>query len=231
MGLKLIGAGLGRTGTESLKMALEHLGYAKCYHMFELMKHGEMVTEWEKFRNGSSPDYAILFKDYQSTVDFPAAIYYREFMQQYPDAKVILTVRNADKWYDSAKKTIFKGMPKLLYYAFKFIGNFNRKGRLMLQAFDYAQEVVHKEFFHDRIKDREYCKHIFNEWNEEVKRTVPADRLLVFEVREGWEPLCKFLDVPVPDMPFPKSNDSDNFQKNIRGRIKENLSSESTRKN
>ena len=219
MALKVIGAGLGRTGTESLKKALEHLGYDKCYHMFELMKDGTLLDQWQKLRKGEQPDYDILFRNYQSTVDFPAAIYYREFMLQYPDARVILTLRDADKWYDSAQKTIFRGMPKPLYHVLKSIGVFVRKTRLMMQVYDYAQEIVHKEFFNDRIEDREYCKKIFNEWNEEVKRNVSADKLLVFEVKDGWEPLCKFLGLPVPGIPFPKSNDSDNFDKNMVKRL------------
>lgn len=224
MGLKIIGAGLGRTGTESLKKALEYLGYTKCYHMFELMKDGNMLDQWQRLRNGNLPDYDLLFKEYQSSVDFPSAIYYREFMRQYPEAKVILTIRNADKWYDSAQKTIFKGMPKPIFYILKIMSKFVKKAHLMLQVYEYAQELVKKEFFNARFKERAYCKDIFNKWNEEVIRTVPKEKLLVFEVKDGWEPLCKFLNVPIPDIPFPKSNDSDNFEKNMVKRMGDTLS-------
>lgn len=223
MGLKIIGAGLGRTGTESLKKALEHLGYTKCYHMFELMQNGEMLEQWQRLRRGELPDYEMLFRDYQSAVDFPAAMYYREFMKQYPDARVILTIRNADNWYSSAQKTIFKGMPKPIYYVFKMMGKFIKKARLMVQVYEYAQEIVKKDFFNDRFDDKEYCKNIFNEWNEEVKRTVPGDKLLVFEVKDGWEPLCRFLGKSVPEITFPKSNDSDNFDKNVLKKIGDNF--------
>ena len=106
--LKVIGAGLGRTGTESLKKALEQLGFAKCYHMFELMKHPEHLSEWQALRRGQAPNYDFLFEGYASCADFPAAIYYQEFMEKYPEAKVILTVRDPDRWFDSASKTIFK---------------------------------------------------------------------------------------------------------------------------
>lgn len=224
MALKVIGAGLGRTGTESLKKALEYLGYGKCYHMFELLKDSTMLEEWQKLRKGEVPDYDLLFRYYESSVDFPAAIYYREFMKQYPEAKVILTVRDADKWYDSAAKTIFKGMPKPVYYFSRFTGMFIKKVRLMLRVYDYAQDIVNQDFFNGRIEDREYCKKVFNDWNALVKRTVSADKLLVFEVKDGWGPLCRFLGVPVPGIPFPKSNDSENFDKNIAKKVRENLS-------
>jgi len=225
MAIKVIGAGVGRTGTESLKKALEQLGFGKCYHMFELMKDGSRLTHWLDLMDGKKPDYEALFRDYQSCVDFPAAIYYREFMQQYPDAKVILTVRDADKWFDSASKTIFKPIPPVVMLPIRFAGLFSSKARSFPKGYEYAKEIVHRRFFKNRITDREFCKKIFNEWNEEVKRTVSPDKLLVFEVKHGWAPLCKFLNVPVPDSPFPKSNDSNNFQKNVRKQVLDNSTS------
>lgn len=218
--LKVIGAGLGRTGTESLKKALELLGFGACYHMFELtMKRPEHLPEWEKLARGEKPDYERLFGGYQSTTDFPACIYYREFMAQYPQAKVVLTVRDADKWYDSAAKTIFRGVPAPLVALFRFVGLFSKKMRAVPPTIDYANEIVHNRFFEGRTRDREYAKAIFNAWNEEVKRTVPPDRLLVFEVKDGWEPLCRFLGVPVPSTPFPHANKGDSFEKDFVKRI------------
>lgn len=217
--LKVIGAGLGRTGTESLKKALEQLGFGNCYHMFELMKNPEHLPEWEKLQRGETPNYELLFKGYQSCTDFPAAIYYREFMQQYPEAKVVLTVRDADKWYDSAAKTIFRKIPAVFMAMLPLFGLFSKMARSYLPIHTCAQSVVHEGFFYGRTHDREYTKTIFNAWNEEVKRTVPVERLLVFEVKDGWQPLCDFLGVPAPSVPFPRANDGDSFDKNLVKRL------------
>jgi hypothetical protein len=217
--LKVIGAGMGRTGTESLKMALEQLGFGRCYHMFELMKNPEHLPEWEKLSRGEKPNYEFLFQGYQSCTDFPAALYYREFMQQYPEAKVVLTVRDADKWYDSASKTILRVMPSFFYTVVRFFGLFSKTAQAYPAIHRYAVRIVHQGIFNGRTHDREYTKAVFNAWNEEVKRAVPADRLLVFEVKDGWEPLCRFLGVPVPSTPFPRANDSDSFDKNLARRL------------
>lgn len=221
--LKVIGAGLGRTGTESLKKALEILGFGACYHMFELtIKHPEHLPEWEKLIAGEKPNYEFLFDGYQSTADFPACMFYQEFIEQYPQAKVVLTVRDADKWYDSASKTIFKGVPASVMPLIRLTSLFSKKARASLLTIPFAREVVNNRFFEGRTNDREHTKAIFNAWNEEVKRTVPPDRLLVFEVHEGWEPLCRFLNVPVPATPFPHVNKSDTFEKDLLERIKPN---------
>jgi hypothetical protein len=217
--LKVIGAGLGRTGTESLKMALEQLGFGACYHMFELMKHPEQLPEWEKLNRGETPDYDFLFRGYQATADFPAALYYREFMAQYPEAKVVLTVRDADKWYDSASKTILRKIPAVFMALMPVFGLFSKTARSYPAIHRYALEVIHDGFFDGRTHDREYTKAIFNAWNEEVKRTVPAGLLLVFEVKEGWEPLCRFLGVPVPATPFPHANAGESFDRKVARRI------------
>lgn len=217
--LKVIGAGLGRTGTESLKKAFEQLGFGACYHMFELMKNPEHLPEWEKLKRGETPNYELLFKGYQACTDFPAALYYREFMQQYPEAKVVLTVRDADKWYASASKTILRKPPAIFFTMTRLFGLFSKTARSFPAVDDFGRSLVHEEFFEGRTHDREHVISIFNAWNEEVKRTVPADRLLVFEVKEGWAPLCQFLEVPVPSVPFPRSNDSDSFNKNMVKRV------------
>lgn len=218
MALKVIGAGWGRTGTESLKKALEILGYDKCYHMFELMAHaesGKQLDEWEKLERGEKPDYDFLFKGYESAVDFPAAMYYRELMQQYPDAKVILSVRDADKWFDSASATILKGIPRPALIIANLLSPFIPRLRTIKRAMPWISRILYDspKFFDGRRFDRAFVTQRFNEWNEEVKRTVPAEKLLVFEVKEGWEPLCKFLGVPVPNEPFPKSNEREGFDK------------------
>lgn len=217
MPLEVIGAGWGRTGTESLKKALETLGFGKCYHAFELMKRPQDIIYWEQLQRGEKPDYEKLFGGYNSSVDFPASIFYKEFLKQYPDAKVILTVRDKDKWYESASKTIlkFRKMPAGMSIAMKLGGIFSSNMRIMPRAFRSGMSIIHYGLLEGKMDDAEWMKERFTRWNEEVKQYVPAEKLLVYEVKDGWEPLCKFLHVPVPDIPFPKSNDSDSFQKKI----------------
>src|SRR5579862_2420486 len=130
MALKVIGAGWGRTGTESLKKALEILGFDKCYHMLELIKYPEQLVYWEQLHRKEKPDYDKLFDGYQSSVDFPSSLYYKEFMLQYPDAKVILSWRPADKWYESASKTILKPIPQSMFLIIRIFGIFSRNLRL-----------------------------------------------------------------------------------------------------
>ena len=220
MGLKVIGAGLGRTGTETLKLALEHLGYDKCYHMYELMKNPAQLIHWEELREGGSTNLSKLFHGYQASVDFPAAIYYREFLDEYPDAKVILTVRDADKWYESASHTIFRKIPAIITGIMRILAIFSAKYKAMLRALKYAREIVHDSFFQGKTHDGEACKRIYHEWNLKVQQSVPPDKLLVFEVKDGWEPLCRFLEVPVPDAPFPRSNSRENFTKELSKKMK-----------
>lgn len=217
--LKVIGAGLGRTGTESLKQALELLGYAKCYHMWELIQHPEHLPAWQELGEGRRPDYDRLFEGYQSTSDFPAALYYREFMAEFPDAKVILTVRDSQRWFESASRTILRRIPSPVLGIMSTIGLASKRVRAFAQVNRYARALVHDGFFEGRVRDPAHTIAIYDRWNEEVRRTVPHERLLVFEVKEGWGPLCAFLGCAVPDLPFPRSNDSASFDRTLLKRL------------
>lgn len=216
MALEVIGAGFGRTGTESLKEALEKLGFGRCDHMFELLKSTHRVEHLEALDRGEDVDFETLFDGFRSAVDFPYAMYYRELMAAYPDAKVVLSVRDADAWYDSAIKTIFRGLPPGAVGIARVAGVVNKNARGFPRWYRYVQSSLMDGFFEGRRHDRDYMIDRFNSWNEEVKATVPADRLLVFEAVQGWEPLCEFLDVPVPDEPFPRSNAADSFQNRMK---------------
>ena len=220
MSLQIIGAGWGRTGTESLKKALEYLDFDNCYHMFELMKHPEHLALWEQLEQSGQSDFELLFNGYKSGVDFPVALYYRELIANYPDAKVILTVRDADKWYDSASKTILKGIPPFAIALGKLFGVFSKSLRVLPAQNRWIKRILYNKegLFQGKKEDREFMKSLFKQWNDEVKKTVPEEKLLVFEVKDGWEPLCKFLNVPVPTIPFPRSNEGVDFQKNMRKR-------------
>lgn len=219
MALKVIGAGWGRTGTESLKIALEQLGFDRCYHGFDLFNDGRKLQYWKQLRVEGKTDFDALFKGYRAAVDFPSAYYYRELLQQYPEAKVILTVRDASKWYESAAHTIFKKPQPAKFAILKFLGRISQKLNYIPQIYYHIQTFLFQEAFHGKIEDKEAMMVLFNQWNEEVKNTVPANQLLVYNITQGWEPLCKFLNVPAPVTPFPQTNKKESFQQRIEKAI------------
>lgn len=219
MALKVIGAGWGRTGTESLKIALEQLGFDKCYHGFNLFNDGRKLKYWKELHAAGTTDFETLFSGFQAAVDFPSAYYYRELMRQYPEAKVILTVRDASKWYESAANTIFKDPDPIKFPILKFLGRLSTKLSYIPQIYYHIQTFLFKEAFQGKKDDKEAMITLFNEWIEDVKRTVPAEKLLVYDIQQGWEPLCDFLNVPVPSTPFPKTNMKGGFQKRIEKAI------------
>ena len=216
MALEVIGAGWGRTGTESMKEALELLGFGRCYHMFELGKRTRQVPAWQKLFRGERPDYDELFRGFRSAVDFPASIFYRQLAEEYPDAKVVLTVRDPDAWWKSASSTILKGAPPGLRMTARACGMFSANVRGIPQLLDMLEHDIYGSFLEGRERDGEHMKARFVAWNEEVKRTIPRERLLVFDVKEGWEPLCAFLGRPIPDTPFPRKNGGDSFAERTR---------------
>jgi Sulfotransferase domain len=202
--LKVIGSGFGRTGTLSMKAALEQLGFGPCYHMREVFpKH---VAAWHKVGLGLPVDWHELFKGYQSSVDFPACIYYRELMQAFPVAKVVHTVRDPQRWYQSAYETIYRFTNITPPWARRLIRPIGRQ-------IDMVNLVIWGAVFKGEFENRERAIDIFRQHTEEVLRTVPPERLLVFDVKDGWEPLCKFLQVPIPDTPFPHLNDGEHMQR------------------
>jgi hypothetical protein len=210
MPLKVIGAGLGRTGTLSLKMALEELGVSRCYHMVEVFRHPEHVALWDAAGRGEPVDWESLFRGYQATVDWPGCNFYQDYLRLYPDAKVILTVRDPDRWYESAWQTIYQ-----VRLAFpRWFRTVNPRVRRLIRMLD---RLIWDGMFQGRFEDKAHAIEVFNRHNEDVKRVVPPDRLLVYEVREGWGPLCSFLGVPVPEgKPFPHVNDAEEFRLRIR---------------
>jgi hypothetical protein len=190
MPLSVIGAGLGRTGTASLKVALEKLGLGKCHHMSEVFGSPGQIALWSAAAEGK-PDWNAIFDGYGAAVDFPTAAFWREIAAFYPKAKVILSLRDPEKWRESTQETILSPQfaPAMLNMPFGPV----------------IKNVVWR-FFDGEIHDRAHLISVFNRHTEEVRRTIPKDCLLVFEAKDGWGPLCAFLGKPVPDAPFPRVN-------------------------
>lgn len=218
MTIKVIGAGFGRTGTLSLKVALETLGFSKCYHMSELLAQPEQVEFWEAASAGKPVDWNRLFAGYQATVDFPGYRFYRVLMEHYPEARVVLTVRDPEEWYESAFSTIYRAGPSrwqkfLMLFQLPFSAHLRR----MIRVFRLAQQTVWSGDFQGKFEDRQFAIAEFHRHIAEVRHVVPPNRLLVYDVREGWGTLCNFLGVPIPaGMPFPRLNDRSTFQQASR---------------
>lgn len=178
--LEVIGAGFGRTGTMSLKVALEELGFGPCYHMTEVFEHPEHVGFWEAAARGEPVDWEELFHGYRASVDWPGAAFYREQMERYPDAKIILTVRDPERWYESARGTIFNIQKVASSPIFSMAALFVPRMRQMKRVAVMASDLAWNRMFHGEFEDRGYAIETFERWNEEVKRNVPPERLLVY---------------------------------------------------
>jgi hypothetical protein len=197
MPLKVIGSGLGRTGTLSLKAALEHIGFGPCHHMVEVFMDPDSIPLWIAAGEGH-PDWDPIFKDFASVVDYPGCIFFRQLAEHYPDAKVLHSTRDPDDWFDSTQATIFSpGSPAI-----------NGEGPPPFQRFF---EVLFRSRFGDKVNDRQFMTDYFRRHEDEVLTGIPADRLLVFRASDGWGPLCNFLGVPIPPEPYPRTNTRDAF--------------------
>jgi Sulfotransferase domain len=190
MTLEVVGAGPGRTGTASLKVALEMLGLGRCYHMGEVMRDPSASDRWAAAAKGA-PDWDLIFDGYAAAVDYPAAKFWRELADYYPQSKVLLSVRDANGWFDSVHETIFS--PRIR----EWIGN--------TPFAEFMHLTVHGPFG-DRIDDRAFMVDYFEKHVAAVKAAIPPERLLVYEVKQGWGPLCEFLGLPEPAEPFPRVN-------------------------
>ena len=200
MALEVIGAGFGRTGTMSLKAALESMGYP-CYHMVECFPRGpEHWKLWEQV-GSAAPDWDALFEGFTATVDFPACTSYAPLADYYPDAKVVLTVRDPETCFTSVQQTIFeKEWMEFLPGS---------------EAGAYMKTTIN-DYFDGRMHDHDHLIRRFNEHVASVRETIEPERLLVFEVADGWEPLCEFLELPTPKEAFPHVNDTEAVQGLIR---------------
>ena len=207
MTLKVTGAGFGRTGTLSLKSALDELGLGPCYHMVETHAHPEHDAMWLALAKGEAADWRPMLKGYTSTVDWPTTYFWKDLAAANPQAKIILTLRDPEDWFRSAAATIFARM--LEFEALRSdptaaVDEARRRHMEMVNTI-----VIEKTF--GGSLDKAHAIQMFNAHNEDVRSSVPSERLLVYEPGEGWEPLCDFLGLPVPATPYPKVNTTGDF--------------------
>ncbi len=207
MSLKVIGSGFGRTGTMSTKLALEQLGFGPCHHMVEVMNNPVQAAHWKAVAAGAPVDWAAVLQDYGAQVDWPGAAVWPETTRAFPEAKVVHTERPEEAWWNSFQVTIGKffthapGMALPPHIA---------------EIFQTMSDWFIKETFEDH-GDRDCAIAAYRRNNRMVRETIAPERLLVFDVAEGWEPLCDFLEVPVPDTPFPRSHPRDEFWAHFGG--------------
>jgi hypothetical protein len=220
--MRVIGAGFGRTGTLSLKVALEELGFGPCYHMTEVFDKPHHLKLWEAAARGDPIDWRKLFAGYQAAVDWPTCAFYEQLMHVYPDARIILTVRDPDQWYESTRNTIYRvrkqsSASPIARTIFPFLSIIAPK---LPHTIRMINAIVWQGTFNGNFENKQHAITVFKRHIAEVRKHVPNERLLVYDVAAGWEPLCKFLGVAVPtDKPFPHLNDTNAFQKMIRRRL------------
>lgn len=207
MSLDVVGAGFGRTGTMSLKLALEQIGFAPCYHMYEVFGHPGHAEIWHEAALGSPPDWRGFLKDYRAAADWPVCHFWRELLDAFPDAKFLLTERDPEAWYNSMSQTIFEALRSPQ----QFDGDPVRGPQLRM-----ARTIVEEKTFAGRT-DRDSAIAVYRAHNEAVKRAFPREKLLVYDVAEGWAPLCGFLGVDIPDTPFPRTNSTEEFRGRMSG--------------
>jgi hypothetical protein len=197
MTLQVVGAGVGRTGTNSLKVALEQLLGGPCHHMTEILEHPEQIPTWTDAIEGRSVDWSDLLAGYDALVDWPGASFWPELTAANPDALVLLSVRDPESWYRSASNTIF--------------GVFDHAPPEMKPWFESMRGLL-KERFSDQFDDAGTMMSAFERHNEAVRQAIPSDRLLEWTPTDGWGPICERLGLDVPDDPFPMTNDTNQWR-------------------
>jgi len=197
--LRIVGAGLPRTGTNSLKLALERLTGGRCYHMLEVSERPGAADAWKAAAEGQAPDWGLLLGGYVAAVDWPASAFWRELAAANPEAPVLLSQRaSAEQWWGSVEKTVAvalaspSGDPE--------IARIREMGRTLARRFC-------PEWPDPAAAQAAYERH-----NAEVRAAIAPDRLVEWRPADGWDPLCAMLGVPVPDEPFPRTNDAAGFR-------------------
>lgn len=211
--MKVIGVGFGRTGTMSLKAALERLGAAPCFHMIDLIV-GEGkerdLPYWVRIGEGQPVDWHEVFDGWEATVDWPAAARWREICDAFPDVPVLLNVRDFEGWYRSVENTILA--VKLAAQAGELTPDANRP-QPHPALWGAIEALIWQGDFQGRFEDKAWVRRMYDDRIAEIKATIGPERLTVWTLGEdGWEPLAEMLGVPVPDEPFPRLHDTDEFR-------------------
>lgn len=207
--MDVLGTGFGRTGTLSTKLALERLGFGPCHHMTEAMRRPAQFRALEAHTRGQAVDWREVFAGYRSQVDFPgAATIWRDLLAAFPEAKVVHTVRDADRWYDSTYATIFPARSLVAPWVRRLVPPVDR-------IFTVNDALIWDGLFDGRFEDRDHAIAVYEQRTRDVIDTVPPDRLLVYDVADGWPPLCAFLGAPIPDEPFPRANDRRSMRRRL----------------
>ncbi len=222
--MKVIGVGVGRTGTLSLKSALETLGFGPCFHGRHVLDHRDRLSLWQAAARGERVDWAKVFDGYQSTVDWPGAAFWRELAAAFPQAKLVLTVRDPDAWYESVRGTIYQ-----MFGVGDGEGDERvEQARRTVPGLDtftaFHREMIWDGFFGGRFADRDHAIEAYEKHNAAVFNEAPSERLLVISPGAGWRPLCEFLGAPEPDEPYPHLNDPARFWARVQARVAESRS-------
>jgi hypothetical protein len=200
MDIAVVGAGVGRTGTHSLKVALERLLDAPCHHMLEILGDPTQVPAWTDAIEGRPVDWSAMLARYRAIVDWPGGSFWRELSTAYPDALVLLSVRDPESWYRSASNTIFL--------------SFDRMPPELKPWMDSVRKLLHDRFS-DRFDDPTAMMDAFERHNDAVRSGIPAERLLEWSPGDGWDPICERLGLSVPAEPFPVTNTTDEFREMV----------------
>ncbi len=202
MSLEVIGAGYGRTGTESLRAALEILGFGPCHHMHAIRDTPSLLPDWLAFEAGEHRDWSRLFAGFRSQVDFPGAAYWRELAAHFPDAKVILSLRDPEAWFQSVEQSVFE-----LINDRDTLADPHKRA-----VVEFSKTLIGDTYFEGRGMEKDYALARFNAHTENVTAEIAPERLLAYRVTDGWAPLCAHLGVPVPDVPYPFANTREEYR-------------------
>ena len=214
MSLFVIGAGLSRTGTTTLRKVIEDLGFGPCYNSTELFIRPRGIEFWEALEQEKEVDFKAFFSDYNSIIGFPGYLFHQELKARYPEAKIILSYRDPEEWYEDISGTVFESESSHvnMHYAQEARSIDPYLGDCIERIHALQVRMLEKGYFEGRFSDKDFAVKRYTEWNEEIKAMYDEDDLLVYQVTEGWKPVCDFLGVPVPEEePFPHLNHPDNF--------------------
>lgn len=200
----VIGAGWGRTGTTSLKNALEILGFGPCHHMHEVLDHREQVAFFQAAVDGDEVDWDMLFATYNSAVDWPVSAFWRELAEHYPDARFVLSLRDEESWWQSFSRTILVQLmaPKN-----------EADDPAFFELSQMVDKLVIERVFQCAPDDKDAVLARYRAHIDEVRESLPTERLLIVGLGDGWGPLCRFLQCPVPAEPYPLLNTSSDYAK------------------